>query len=276
MIQRLIAAGSVMTVSCGCLLAGLATQAAAQVSAEALFVPHRAFYVMSLGTSQSNANVIDVDGRMVFEWRDDCEGWSVEQRYAINFYDGNGGIRELSTSYKTWEAKSGDAYRFIVSKIGTAPEPENIEGRARRGGDGRISAAFEKPEETTFDMGAETLFPTRHSFDMIDAALQGRTFFGAKMFDGGEVEGATTVTAAMGRVTVPEPGKTAELNGRYWPVRMAFFDDGADDRSAGEPSYEMSVSLHDNGIARALSLDYGDFVVDMTLDKLELLPSAGC
>src|SRR3546814_9495722 len=39
---------------------------------------HRALYKVSLARATSASEIIDVRGRMGFEWRDDCDGWAIE------------------------------------------------------------------------------------------------------------------------------------------------------------------------------------------------------
>jgi hypothetical protein len=34
--------------------------------------------------------------------------------------------------------------------------------------------------------------------------------------------------------------------------------------------------MYENGISRALKLDYGDFVIDGKMTSLEVLPAKGC
>ena len=52
-----------------------------------LFQSHRAFYKMSLGKIKNNSDIIGVEGRMIFEWRSVCDGWSVNQRYLMQYQE---------------------------------------------------------------------------------------------------------------------------------------------------------------------------------------------
>ena len=44
----------------------------------------------------------------------------------------------------------------------------------------------------------------------------------------------------------------------------------------GVPNYVLSFDLYENGISRALTLDYGDFVLSGEMTSLELLPEKAC
>ena len=45
---------------------------------------------------------------------------------------------------------------------------------------------------------------------------------------------------------------------------------------SSEPTYEMSVTLYDNGIVDAMMINYGDFVVRATLLELEPVDPPDC
>ena len=47
-------------------------------------------------------------------------------------------------------------------------------------------------------------------------------------------------------------------NIRRWPVAISYFELGKKD---GQPIYVLSFDLYENGVSRALKLDYGDFVL---------------
>jgi len=265
-------------ISCRAVL-GLALALPATLQADAGqarsdFAPHRALYSMSLGETQTDSGVTDVEGRMAFEWREDCDGWIVEQRYAMRYFGASSAVHEIDTTFSTWESKDGKRYRFFVTNKPGGSTPPKIEGFASHPGQkGTGMARFTVPEEADFELSKTVLFPSAHTFAMIDAALGGGKFFAAPMFDGSEVEGPTSVSAVMGKERLNQDADDALLRGKHWPVRMAFF--GADSKSS-EPSYEMSATMHSNGIASDLVLDYGDFTVNVTLKTLEALPKPSC
>jgi hypothetical protein len=238
------------------------------------FAPHRALYSMSLGDTKTDSGVTDVQGRMAFEWREDCDGWVVEQRYAMRYFGASNTVREVDTTFATWESKDGKRYRFFVTNRPGSGSPPRIEGFASHpGASGTGMARFTVPDEADFELPTSALFPSAHTFAMINAALAGGKFFAAPMFDGSEVEGPTSVSAVLGRERSDTDAAEPLLRGRHWPVRMAFF---AADSRASEPTYEMSATMHSNGVASNLILDYGDFTVKVDLKTLEALPRPAC
>jgi len=238
------------------------------------FAPHRALYSMSLGQKKADSSIVDVDGRMAFEWRAHCDGWVVEQRYAMRYFSASSKIREVDTRFTTWERKDGKRYKFYVANKPGSGSPEKIQGFASHpGASGTGTARFTAPEEADFELPTAVLFPSSHTFAMIDSALAGGKFFSAPMFDGSEVEGATSVSAVMGLERTDTEAKEPLLAGKHWPVRMAFFSAGG---QSSEPTYEMSVNMHANGVASGMVLDYGDITVKVDLQRIEALPQPDC
>ena len=59
-----------------------------------------------------------------------------------------------------------------------------------------------------------------------------------------------------------------------WPVTISYFEE---DRADGQkPLYVISFELLENGVTRALKLDYGNFGLKGDLSRLEVLPSKPC
>ena len=239
------------------------------------FVPHRAYYEMSINEVKSGSGVDDVEGRMAFEWRRDCKGWIVEQRYVMRYFQG-ARTREIDTRFTTWESEDGKRYRFFVVNGRADGGSEKIEGFASHPGPGVVgtgSARFTSPVEKDFALPVKTLFPSAHTFAMLDAAIAGKRLFARPMFDGSEVEGAASVSAVIGDARRNTAAGDALLQGTSWPVRLAFF---SSKDTSGPPDYEMSVDMHENGVASSLVLDYGEFSVNVELKTLERVADPTC
>jgi hypothetical protein len=56
-----------------------------------------------------------------------------------------------------------------------------------------------------------------------------------------------------------------------WPVTVSYYERDAA-RTGGEqiPNYSMSFELFEDGVSRALVLDYNDFVISGTMDKFDV------
>jgi len=240
-------------------------------------LPHRALYEVSLEKASSSSGVVDVRGRMGFEWRDACDGWAVEQRYAMEFARADGDGTLIQSTYSTWESKAGDTYRFFVKRDRGGGE-ERVEGKAVMPlplGSAPGSVTFSEPEEQTFDLPADTLFPTEHTIRMIEAATSGTRFLRAPVFDGSEPEPPSLISAVLGpaKTDVPPPIDAQAVEGPFYPARLAWF---GPDSAGSEPDFEMSIDILANGIARGIIVDYDDFSVRMSLESVEALPAPDC
>lgn len=247
-----------------------------QPSVAADIAPHRAIYRMSLLSARNSSKVTGVRGSMMFEWADACDGWTTEQRFQLRFLYAEGDETNMTTNYTTWEAKNGLRYRFNVRKLINGELDEDLRGEATlKPGNGGGEARFSKPEEAEMKLPSGTMFPTAHTLAILEHARDQKPFFSRTIFDGADAEGATDVSAVIGKAVPARKEADAPLlrNQTGWPVRMAFFPLASD---AATPEYEMSIRLLRNGVVDSMQIDYGDFAVDAVLEKLEPLPKSGC
>jgi hypothetical protein len=237
--------------------------------------PHRAVYTMTLERAQNSSGVVGAGGTMLYQWADSCDGWTIEQRYKLRMQYSEQEDAELSISFVTWESKDGARYRFNVRKLKDGEATEELRGDAHLTAPGAAGEAkFVRPETTTIELPAGTLFPTAHTLALIDAASAGATFLSKQVFDGGTVEGPFEVTGGIGTEHPAEANATNPLlRRRWWPIRLAFFPA---DSQTPQPDYELGMDLQDNGVAREMILDYGNFVVRAKLESIEPIPKPHC
>ena len=237
------------------------------------FQPHRAFYKMTMGSSKVNSGIIGVDGRMIFEWRSTCDAWVVEQRYIMRYQREQGTETHTDTEFSAWENKDGERYKFYV-KNKFSDTTSKIEGVANYSPKTRIGAVlFQSPKEIKYNLPVNTMFPSNHTFFLLDAAKAQKKLVVVPVFDGSEIQTAISVSAVIGKQKTLGNPKHALLSRNYWSIRMAFF---SPEEKTIRPTYEMTINLHENGIAGDLLLDYSDFTVNMKLMKVEKLARPHC
>ena len=62
-----------------------------------------------------------------------------------------------------------------------------------------------------------------------------------------------------------------------WPVTISYFEKSKKPKAREQtPVYAIGFELYENGISRALSLDYNDFVVTGKLTSLEFKEPKAC
>lgn len=237
--------------------------------------PHQATYKLSLANARSQSSVAGVDGSMTFTWADACDAWTIEQRFQVKFTYAEGEQVDLNTSYVTWESKDGRAYRFNVRKSTNGELDEELKGEASLDGDKGGTARYVLPEPHEVTLKPGTMFPTAHTLHLLSRGQPG-LYVSAPVFDGAEAEGASDVGALLGRMVTPPPADvkgTDLLRAKAHRVYMAFFPT---DSREPLPEYESNLTLLENGIVRAMQIDYGDFKVDVRLESLEAAPKPPC
>lgn len=238
--------------------------------------PHRAVYAMSLAAAKSSSRVVSARGLLSFEWGDGCDGWTIEQRYRLQLSFADQAEVEITTSYVTWESKDGRLYRFKVRKTKNGKAEEEVSGQAHLDGPGKGgNADFTLPKKNAMELPPGTLFPTQHTIVLLERAQAGERMVPRFVFDGATAEGAANVSALIGRPLPPAADNVdAFMKRPGWYMRLAYF--GVDKKDSPEPDYEIGMDLQDNGIARGIRLDYSDFSIKGTLEKVELLPKPAC
>jgi len=244
-------------------------------------ISHRAFYRLSLASVSSDSEISTAEGGIGYAISDGCDGWIVEEQFAMRFTAADGGEVESSDSFTSWESKDGLRYRFNIRKFQNGSQYMAVNGSAKlesAGGPG--TAQFDEPESRTLDLPKGTVFPTEHTIRLLRKAKQGEKLDRQLVFTGSDVEGAAPVsTFILAQRPAKEDGVLAPPLGPYpvWPMKLAFY---AAEGQAGEgeelPEQELTMDLQENGIATRLILDFGDFSLNGILENIEHLPDAGC
>lgn len=259
--------------------------AAAVPSQEAIHItPHRAIYRMSLASVKNGSPIVNVSGKMLYDWEDTCDGWAIQQHLSLRFQYAEGDDTEVNSSVLSWESKDEKKYRFQVRRISDGKESENFKGIATLGAKGGLATYSLPKDKANVKLPEETIFPTAHTRMILNRALAGDKMFTRRVFDGSDEEGAADVSAFIGARKVdegtpdlaPSVRDNPLLKEPYWPVRLSFYKPDTTSGASGLPDYEMDLMLQNNGVARFMRIDYGDFVVQGILVGLEPAPTFSC
>ena len=272
---RLAAAG---LLTC-CMMAG------SPASAVTVLTPHRAIYDLKLVKSQGKRPVEAVHGRILYDFTGSpCEGYALTFRQVSEIDSGEGKMALSDLRAATWEEGDAKSFRFNSENKVNEQTVDTVDGNAGRGTSG-VSVSLSQPKAKTFDLDPKTAFPTEHVRRVIEAAEAGKTLLELSVFDGSESgDKVFSTLAVIGNVIKPGeklPDDAAAGNAtlaglRRWPVTISYFDQDRPKTGEQTPAYAIGFELYENGISRALSLDYGDFVVSGTMSQLELKDAAAC
>ncbi|GAB4069886.1 cell envelope integrity EipB family protein [Ancylobacter sonchi] len=263
-----------------CAFAGVSLLALALPAAAAIRLePHRATYELSLDGGKPAKNVNAAEGTIVYELRGNaCDGYSVQLRQSTNL-ETEGGRMSSAITTATWEDGDGNSYRFRVENTVNDDRPEEADGVAERK-DGRLIVKATKPEAGTIELAKGVLLPTQHMIRVLDAAEQGDAVLEAPVYDGSpDARKIYDTLSVIGRpltggAGLEQSASGGDLAGRpRYPVVISYYERGSQEQS---PDYTISFDLYDNGVSRALKLDYGDFALRGTLTSYEALPQESC
>jgi hypothetical protein len=256
--------------------------ATAQAPANGL-AAHRAVYELSLAQSRSSST-ISARGRILYDFSGSaCEGYALHFRQVSEMYNGEGKVALSDLRSTSWE--DGAARKFVYQSQNYLNQTliDSVEGRAERQSD-KISVTLLKPADRTFDLDPVTAFPTDHMRRIIEAAREGRTILEVPLYDGSDKgEKIYQTLSVIGHVIAPNErppadaaaGERALAMLKRWPVTVSFFDKAA---SSGDqsPAYSIKFEVYENGVSRALVLDYNDFSISGELTSIEMKETKPC
>jgi hypothetical protein len=244
---------------------------------------HRAVYELKLVQARSN-NTVDARGRILYDFSGNaCEGYALQFRQVSLLDNGEGRTALSDMRSTTWEDGTASSYVFKSQNRLNEQVVDTVDGRAERKSD-KIAVTLTKPTGKTVDLTSAIAFPTDHVRRIIEAAREGKSVLEVPVYDGAETgEKVYNTLTVIGRGIPPDErvptdaaaGK-AELAGMMrWPVTVSYFDRA---KTGGEqaPVYSIKFELYENGISRALVLDYNDFVISGELTTLEIRDSKPC
>lgn len=255
-------------------LAASSTSAGLPAAAAPLLAPHRAVYDLALDKATERSGITGLSGRMVYEFNGSaCEGYTTTFRFVTRIDTGESS-RLTDQQTTTFEDSEGKTFSFVTKSFVDQNLDKEIKGTATRESSG-LTVDIEKPEEQVVDLGP-TQFPTQHMIELIGKAEKGENFYETNLFDGSEdADKVMTTTVVIGKrenaeKSDPELPALAGLDkNAYWPVDIAYFDETQD---GGEelPEYRISFKMHENGLTRDLTMDYGEFSMKGKLVNLSL------
>jgi hypothetical protein len=249
-------------------------------------VPHRAVYDLSLGDVRGNAQISSVSGRILYDFDGNaCQGYSLEFRQVSELNTGEGKTSVSDLRSTTWEQADAKKFKFTSENYVDDNLSGTVDGHAEHDAD-RTAVSLDQPEKKTLDLTAGVVFPTEHMVRVINAAHEGKNILSFPVYDGSETGQKVfdTLTVIGQKLNSDErkhddaAAGEAKLAGvPRWPVTISYFEKKkAENTSEQTPDYSIGFELYENGISRALTLDYNDFVVTGKLTSLEFKDPKPC
>jgi EipB-like len=256
-----------------------AASAASQAAPMAL-ASHRAVYDLKLSSTRGKRSMSAVRGRILYDFSGNaCDGYALQFRQVSELDSGEGKVAVSDLRATSWEDGEAKRLRFHSQNYFDDNLRDKVDGQAERDKDG-VAVKLTEPDEKKIDLAADLAFPTEHVRRIIAAAREGKTLLQVSVYDGSDTgEKIYDTLTVIGKAIAPDAAKPDDATAKEaslanmtrWPVTISYFDRAAKDKDGEQtPVYAITFELYENGVSRALLLDYGDFVLTGEMTSLEL------
>jgi hypothetical protein len=256
-----------------------AAPAAVAAAAPVVLIPHRAIYDLSLAQTRASSSIVAVRGRIVYDFSGNaCDGYSLTFRQVSELDNSEGKISTSDMRSTTWEDADARSFKFTSQNFVNQNLVDSVDGRAERGA-AKTAVDLRKPGPKKLDLSLGVVFPTEQMVRAIEAARAGENILSFPVYDGSETgQKVFNTLTVIGHQIAPGEHEHDDAaahepklaNVPRWPVTISYFSADKDPQSGEQtPDYTIGFELYDNGISRALTLDYNDFVVAGKLVSLQ-------
>ena len=259
----------------------------AEAAASGPFLAHQALYELKLVKSRGSNSINSARGRILYNFSGSaCEGYTSEFRQVSELDSGEGKLTLSDLRSTSWEDGDGKSYRFKIATRMNDADSSPVDGMAERSGN-QITVKLKQPEAKTFTLDGTTVFPTEQIQRIITAAREGKSVLELMVYDGSDNgEKVYNTLSVIGQpipgdrsIETPDPSTANDVmkSLKRWPVTVSYYDRDAKAKDGEQtPVYAMSFELFENGVSRALVLDYNDFVISGALGKFDVKDSKPC
>jgi hypothetical protein len=261
---------------------------AAPVGDKVVLAPHRAVYDLKLSKTHGSRSIEAVRGRILYDFTgNSCDGYALQFRQVSELDSGEGKAALSDLRSTTWEDAAAKTFRFNSENLVNEQQTDAVDGHAERNGEA-VAVSLSKPKEKRFTEPVDAVFPTEHMRRIIVAAREGKSILEFPVYDGSESgEKLYNTLTVIGRA-IPAGAKTPDDAGAKipamgklarWPVTISYFErqsEKAEQTGEQTPVYSIGFELYENGISRALTLDYPDFTISGKMTSLEMKQEKPC
>jgi len=244
--------------------------------------PHVAVYDLKLQNPRQSS-IRAVRGTFTYDFSGTaCDGYDLKTSIvtAVDMPAGKVGPTEEIRS-ENWEAGDGAIFRFSIQKFANDKQTAETAGKAAHR-QSVVEVDLLKPQMKTVNLTPDVLFPAQFLLRILTAARTGQPIPALTVLEGSE-NGVTTYRT---RVAVGPPINNGQQQNEVdvhasmlssmlrWPVTVNYFK--KDGPTSDPPLYEVKSEIYNNGISRALLLDYNAFVLSGELTSLNIKDEKAC
>jgi len=261
---------------------------AAPMGDKIILAPHRAVYDLKLSKTRGSRSIEAVRGRILYDFSGNaCDGYALQFRQVSELDSGEGKAALSDLRSTTWEDAAAKTFRFNSENLVNEQQTDTVDGHAERNGEA-VAVSLSKPKEKRFTEPVDAVFPTEHMRRIIAAARAGKTILEFPVYDGSESgDKLYNTLTVIGRAIAPGAKPPDDAGAKIpalaklarWPVTISYFEQESEKKQqTGEqtPVYSIGFELYENGISRALTLDYPDFTISGKMTSLEMKKETPC
>jgi hypothetical protein len=246
---------------------------------------HKAVYKLSLSNKQPRKSTQTVAGRIFYDFSGSaCQGYTLKFRQISDIQSGGKSVvNDLRAT--SWEDGDAKGYKFSSENLTDEKVTDTAEGRADRNSKA-VDVQLSKPKRKALNLPGGVVFPSEQIKRVVEAARAGKTSIEMPLFDGSETgekifDTFTLIGKPIGPGQPPDDvaAKVPEMARlTRWPVSISYFERDRKKQAPSEqtPAYVMNFELYENGVSRALVLDYPDFSVRGDLIALQMKKEKAC
>jgi hypothetical protein len=249
-------------------------------------VPHRAIYDLKLARTRGSRSIEGVRGRILYDFSGSaCAGYDLQFRQVSELDSGEGKTALSDLRSTTWEDGTAKSFRFNSENRLNDQTADAVNGDATRK-PSAVAVNLHKPADKNFTLPVDAVFPTEHMRRIIAAARAGKTLLELQVYDGSETgEKIYNTLTVIGRPIAPGDKPPHDAAAKVpalakltrWPVTISYFEQKKSDQTGEQmPVYAIGFELYENGISRALSLEYSDFTITGEMTSLDIKKPKPC
>jgi EipB-like len=245
---------------------------------------HRALYELSPLRVEQSSKLIPMDGRLAYEITGSaCEGYTVSYRIANRFQDPTQGEKLIDTQLNVFEAQDGTQLDIEEHQLAKESDQTGKRVSVKRSKPGEIATGkISTPEEETFSLAPEVLFPSALALKLLGMAEKGLSHDVDLVFDGSDGKNVMKAITFIGKKRLPgtylldaaNPEMRTLANLSSWPMSTSYY--AAEGANTENALYQASFNIYENGVSSELVFDYGTYALKGKITKLELLKQSPC
>jgi hypothetical protein len=272
--------GLTSRICCMALMAAFSGNAAFAATSLA---PHRAFYALEPERLGDKSGISAISGKMAYEIVGDaCEGYAVNYRVANRFIQGEGSPQTTDLQFNSFESGDGTEIDMRQKQFMNGQLDNESRVKAKKPAGAAGEGELQGKETSTFKLDANVIFPTTFQIQLLEDAQKGMSRSTGFVFEGSDKDKVLRAVSFIGAKKPAKPlGGVApdeqlnQLNKlSSWPVTVSYYR--LDSQGDEPPSYSASFTMLENGVSTDLVMDYGDYALKGTLEKIELLTPSEC